>query len=247
MFRPFSEIFSYEKTISYYDFLMDVDYRKVEFSEEIIHLLDAYVQNKWPLLLWQSHARSEARNAIVTDFDIPTKSISVTLNTQGMKLNLSQPIYCRGDEKKMVFKSMNLTGQGNTLKISLPEDIRLYEGRSNQRYPMFANKKAFITVAVSSHYESKESSFVFKLNEISQAGCSVVMSSGNLVHFQVGSSLKLLQVGSDFVHGLVSAKVKYLQPMASKGQTEIQLYKVGIRFDKKISFANYYLTKNLEW
>lgn len=226
---------------------MDVDYRKVEFTEEIIHLLDAYVQNKWPLLLWQSHARNEARNAIVSDFDIPTKSISVTLNTQGMGLNFSQPLYCKGDEKRMVFKSINITGQGNNLKITVPDDIRLYESRSNHRYPMFSNKKAFITVAVSSHYESKESSFVFKLNEISQSGCSVIMSSGNLIHFQVGSALKLLQVGSDFVNGLVTAKVKYLQPLASKGQTEIQLYKVGIRFDKKISFSNYYLTKNLEW
>ena len=226
---------------------MDVDYRKVEISEEIIHLLDAYVQNKWPLLLWQSHARSEARKAIITEFDIPSKCLSVTLNTQGMGLNFSQPIYCKGDEKKMVFKSINMTGQGNHLKLTLPDDVRLYESRSNQRYPMFANKKAFITVAISSHYESKESSFIFKLNEISQAGCSVIMNSGNLMHFQVGSSLKLLQIGSDFVHGVVTAKVKYLQPMASKGQTEIQLYKVGIRFDKKISFTNYYLTKNLEW
>lgn len=226
---------------------MDVDYRKVEFSEEIIHLLDAYVQNKWPLLLWQTHARSEARNGVITSFDISGKTISVSINTQGMALNFTQPIFCKGDEKKMVFKSLNMTGQGNNLKISIPDEVRLFEGRSNQRYQMFANKKAFVTMAVSSHYESKESSFVFKLNEISQAGCSVIMSSGNLVHFQVGSSLKLLQIGSDFVHGLITAKVKYLQPLGSKGQTEIQLYKVGIRFDKKISFANYYLTKNLEW
>lgn len=226
---------------------MDLDYRKVEFSEEIIHLLDAYVQNKWPLLLWQSHARSEARDAIVTQFDTPTKCISVTLNTHGMGLNFNAPIYCKGENKKLVFKSHNLSGQGNNLKIVVPDDARLLELRSNQRYEMFSNKKAFITVAVSSHYESKESSFVFKLNEISQAGCSVIMSSVNLKHFHVGDSLKLQQIGSDFVHGLVTAKVKYVQPLKGQGQTEIQLFKVGIRFDKKISFANYYLTKNLEW
>lgn len=215
---------------------MELDYRKVEFSEEIILLLDAYVQNKWPLLLWQSHARSEARKAVVTNFCKVSKMISVSLNSHGMGLNMGKPIYCKGEEKKLIFKSSDLTGQGSDLKIKVPDDVRLYEEREVTRYPMYSNKKAFITV------ESGGTPFILKLNDISRTGCSVIVGASSIDKLSVGSSIVVKQIGSDFCYGLVSGTFKYLEQMPGG-----QLYKLGIRFDHQIGFANYYLTKTLEW
>lgn len=215
---------------------MELDYRKVEFSDEIILLLNAYVQNKWALLLWQSHARSEARRAVVTSFCSKTKMISVSLNSNGMSLNMNQPIYCKGEEKQLVFKSSNLTGQGSDLKIKVPDDVRLYEERDAIRYPMYSNKKAFITV------DCNGSSYILKLNDISRTGCSVLVGASSINKLTVGGKITIKQIGSDFCHGIVSGSFMHLAQMPGG-----QLYKLGIQFDHQIGFANYYLTKTLEW
>lgn len=226
---------------------MEQLFRKVEFNEEIILLLNNYVQNKWPLLLWQSEARNAARHGIISDFHIPQKQIQIVLSDQQHRMNGKESIYCKGDEKKLVFKSEHHLASGPLLTLRIPDDIRLQETRTDPRYDLFANKKAFLTVAVMSHYESKESSFVLKMIDVSTMGCSVVMHTTNLKHFREGEKVKVTQVGSDIVNIPFEATIKHICPIKSKGAGSIQLYKVGMSFSHRINFYNYFITRHLEW
>ena len=63
---------------------MDVSYRKVEFTEEIVLLLNNYVQQQWPILMWQAHAKKAARHGIITEFFPAKKSIKLSF-TDGVR------------------------------------------------------------------------------------------------------------------------------------------------------------------
>lgn len=226
---------------------MELAYRKVEFNEEIIQLLQTYVQNKWTLLLWQSHERNSARHVHVLSVNAPRKQIQVSFNGPSPKLDAAKNIYCHGEEKKLVFKTLSVdTGVNPTLQIQ--EELRLVELRKNARFDMFANKNAFMTLMVLSHYESKETSFVLKMNDISVLGASVITHSRNLMHFTVGQQVKVTQIGSDVANFPIDAEVMHIMPIRpNPGKTEVQLYKVGLRFTKKINFYSFFLTRHLEW
>lgn len=226
---------------------MEQLFRKVEFNEEVILLLNNYVQNKWPLIIWQTDARHAAREAIITDINIPQKQISVVVSDHQHKLDLKKVIFCKGDEKKLVFKSFHQGENGSQLTLQIPDDIRLHESRLDPRFDLFTNKKAFMTVSMMSHYESKESSFVLKMIDVSTKGCSLVMHSTNLKHFREGEKVKVTQIGSDIVNIPFEATITHIFPIKSKGTGSIQLYKLGLSFSKKIVFYNYFLTRHLEW
>ena len=226
---------------------MIANYRQVTFSEEVVLLLNTYVQKQWPVLLWQAHAKHAAKHGTVSDFHVVKKSIKVTFEDGITGLDLKQPVYCKGDEKKMVFKSFGIGNDHNSVKIGIPTDVRLVELRTVKRYDMSANKNAFLTVSILSHYDSKASSFVFKIQDISENGCSLMMHSSNLKFFREGDNLKVTQIGSDIVYIPFSAKIMHIQPIAKKGQAEVQLYKVGLQFEQALFFYNYYLTRHLEY
>jgi hypothetical protein len=225
---------------------MNMSYRKVEFTPEIIFLLNNYVQNKWPLLLWQSFSRHDPREATILEVNTQKKSIVVSPTNNTSILDPNAVLYCHGKEKMMVFKTLNMGLERGVLSVGLPNDIRLQELRANQRYEMYSNKKAFISVTVSSHYESKESSYVLRLNDISTTGASIRTHSSNTKHFSIGMNIKVTQIGSDFIHGGMSATVLDIRPVEAKAPTEVQLYRIGLKFERPIEFYMYYLTKTLQ-
>jgi hypothetical protein len=225
---------------------MDVSYRKVEFTEEIVLLLHSYVQKQWPILLWQAHAKQNARHGIITEFVPAKKSIKLSFTDGLSDMDFKQTLYCKGEEKKIVFKTLSIANDHNSVKVTVPNDLRLQELRTNKRYEMFSNKNAFLTVTIPSHYDSKESSFVFKLHDISEDGCSILMHSSKLKFFKEGDVLKVTQIGSDIVYIPFSATIMHIAPVKGKGQSDVLLYKVGVNFEQALFFYNYYLTRHLD-
>jgi hypothetical protein len=225
---------------------MDVSYRKVEFTEEIVLLLQNYVQKQWPILLWQAHAKQAARNGMISEFNPATKSIRLSFADGVSGLDFKQTLYCKGEAKKIVFKTQSIGNDHNSVKVNVPNDLRLQEMRTNKRYEMFSNKNALLTVTIPSHYDSKESSFVFKLHDISEDGCSILMHSSKLKFFKVADILKVTQIGSDVVYIPFSATIMHIAPVKGKGQSDVQLYKVGLNFEQALFFYNYYLTRYLD-
>jgi hypothetical protein len=226
---------------------MNLSYRQEDFSNEVVLLLQKIVKSKQPLLLWQAHAKSKAQAGIAIDLDTTKKTLDLSFSKQMSELDLTQPIYCKGDQKQIVFKSTSFECERSNLRLTIPNDIRLQELREAKRFEVYNNKKAFITVTIPSHYESKVSSYIFKLNEVSEYGCSVLMHSSSLKQFHVGDNLKLTAIGSDVVYIPFKAQIKYITPMGQKGQAEVQLYKVGMQFEDKLNFYSYYLTRHLKY
>lgn len=227
---------------------MIATYRQVAFTEEeVVLLLNIYVQQKLPILLWQAHAKQHAKHGIVTDFQVVKKCMKVTFSERIASLDIKQPVYCKGDERKMVFKSFSIGSDHNSVKIGTPSDVRLEELRTVKRFDLSSNKNAFMTVSILSHYESKESSFVFKLQDIAENGCGLMMHSSNVKFFKEGDSVKVTHIGSDVVHIPFMAQVMHIQPVTKKGQAEVQLYKVGLKFEQSLFFYSYYLTRHLDY
>lgn len=222
-------------------------YRNEELSDEVILLLQSIASDRGSLLLWQSHAKSKAQKGVVTGYETTKKTLQLNFSKKPEELDPSRPIYCKGDQKNIVFKSHQFECTSNILKLTVPNDIRLQELRSTKRFEVYTNKKAFLTVTIPSHYDSKESSFIFKLQEISEHGCSVFMHSSSLKNFHVGDVIKLTALGSDVIHIPFKAKIKYVTPVSQKGQAEVQLYKVGMSFEEALTFFNYYLTRHLNY
>ncbi|MBA2406219.1 MAG: PilZ domain-containing protein [Bdellovibrionales bacterium] len=225
---------------------METSYRKAQFDEEMILLLNDYVHHEWPILLWQAHAKKESRPGIMIEFQPTKKTIRLSFKQGVQGIDINKPLYCKGDEKKIVFKSFSFGNDHNSIKLGIPNDVRLQEHRTNKRYDMTSNKNAFITFSILSHYQSKASSFVLKLKDISENGCSVLMHSSNLKNFKEGDNLKVTQIGSDQVYIPFNATIRHIVPVKTKSQVEVQLYKVGLKFEQSLFFYNYYLTRHLE-
>lgn len=226
---------------------MLLNYRKEEFSNEVVLLLQDIVNLKQSLLLWQAHAKTNAQEAMAVDLDVTKKTLLLNFSNQVTDLDLTNPIYCKGDQKKIVFKSLRFEYGRSHLRLMIPNDIRLEELRSAKRFEVYNNKKAFLTVSIPSYYDSKESSYIFKLCEVSEYGCSLLLHSSRLNHFHVGDNLKLTALGSDLLSLPFRAQIKYIIPAGRKGQAEVQLYKVGLEFEEKLNFYSYYLTRHLKY
>jgi hypothetical protein len=226
---------------------MNLSYRQEDFSNEVVLLLQEIVKTKQSLLLWQAHAKNKAQEGMAVDLTATKKMLEVSFKHNLPELDFKKPLYCKGEQKQIVFKSLSFECERKNLRLTIPNDIRLEELRAAKRFEVYNNKKAFITVNITSHYESKVSSYIFKLNEVSEYGCSVVMHSSSLKQFHVGDNLKLTAIGSDVVYIPLKAQIKYITPMGRKGQAEVQLYKVGMQFEDTLNFYSYYLTRHLKY
>lgn len=209
--------------------------------QEILASFKQYQFEKKTLLLWQNiQGRRVKVPAIVFEITA-TNDLRFLSVGQTIPFSLDLPLYIYGEHKTLLFKTSVKTMQGGELSVSMPRMVRFEEMRTIKRYDISSVKNCLVTMKRKNSNEENE--FIYKLNDISDAGLSFLMGQDSPL--KAGDNIRITHVQSDQIFYNLNGKIVHVSPIYNQGVVDVKLTKVGVKFEDKFRLKDLTIFKKV--
>jgi hypothetical protein len=152
-----------------------------------------------------------------------------------MTLNIAMPAYITLDHGSMVFKA-DLCEIYQSQVISLfPEEIHLKDLRDCERRPIKNHHRNIIQGMIFFPLDIKPLDIKLPVFDISESGISLIINKKEANKIKADLKIFIHKIGLHTLKNSITGKIIYLAPYVENNKVNDDLFRIGVKFDKKIS------------
>jgi hypothetical protein len=224
---------------------MEKKFRESSDNEQLSQFLNKKKQEGSDFLIWQNHNPKKITfNAAVVMFQITNERVVIDFNANVNKvIKKGKSIYLFSEKENILLKGqISLLNKGN-IKITINSSFYLNENRLRPRFD-FSEKSINCGITRRIELKNIDKSETMKLRDISEQGCSFLISSSRATNYQAESSLTINTLGKMELEIPITGVIKHSTPVKLVNSVYSTSFAVGVKFEHEFHLLPEFIELN---
>lgn len=212
--------------------LLEKKFRESNDNKQLSQFLSKKKQEGSEFLLWQNHNSKKIKfNAALSTFQITNDKLLIDFEVNASKsIKKSKVIYLFSEKENILLKGQISLLNKNSIKITINSSFYLNESRQRPRFD-FSERSINCGITRRIELKNLDKSETIKLRDISEQGCSFLISSGRATYYQKESSLTINTLDKMELEIPITGVIMHSTPIKLENSMYSTTFVVGVKFD----------------